>query len=581
LTEVFIAAIDLSTKRGRFNEQRNNNFRKLVVVEPQREEFPPLIFFIDVQAVEILRDFTAFLFLVHQSRDFKDHGFFIFREKVKLMYQPHFKEFEKLAEKGNLIPVYREILADIETPVSVLMKLQNKDYVYLLESVEGGEKWGRYSFLGTDAGVIFKVRNDEVILEENGKATHRQHKGNPLHLLRELLNRYQPVPLPGLPRFYGGAVGFLGYEMVRYFEELPPGPPDDLNLDEAVFVISDSIMIFDNVRHTIKVVVCAYTEGIDSLAELYDTSCRKIEAMIETIVAPVSYQPAVSSSAAVTFRSNLTPLQYQETIEKAKEYIVAGDVIQVVLSQRFETEYPGNPIDLYRALRFINPSPYLFFLKMNDLTLIGSSPEVMVRQEHDTIELRPIAGTRPRGKTEQEDRALADELLSDEKERAEHVMLVDLGRNDLGRVAKAGSVQVNQYMVVEKYSHVMHLVSNIRAQLAEGKDAFDVLAATFPAGTLTGAPKVRAMEIIHELEKVKRGPYGGAVGYFSFSGNMDFCITIRTMILKNGRIYVQAGAGIVYDSIPESEHQESVNKSRGMLQAVQLAASGFAIKNGR
>jgi anthranilate synthase component 1 len=302
--------------------------------------------------------------------------------------------------------------------------------------------------------------------------------------------------------------------------------------------------------------------------------------MIETIAAAASHKTADAMGREVNFESNMTPEQYKKAIEKAKEYIVDGDIIQVVLSQRFQTDCRSNPIDLYRALRFVNPSPYLFFLKLEDLTLIGSSPEVMVRKEEDTVELRPIAGTRPRGKSEQEDRALSDELLSDEKERAEHVMLVDLGRNDIGRVAQTGSVQVNQYMVVEKYSHVMHLVSNVRAQLAKGKDAFDVLAATFPAGTLTGAPKVRAMEIINELEKVKRGPYGGAVGYFSFSGNMDLCITIRTMVLKNGKIYVQAGAGIVYDSIPESEHQESLNKSRGMLQAVRLAASGFEIKNG-
>ncbi|MCX5848740.1 MAG: anthranilate synthase component I [Deltaproteobacteria bacterium] len=494
------------------------------------------------------------------------------------MYQPSFVEFEKLAQRGNLIPVYREILADVETPVSVLMKLQNKDHVYLLESVEGGEKWGRYSFLGTDAGVVFRVHGDKVIIDEKGKITTREHNGNPLNFLRELLNRYKPVTIGGLPRFYGGAVGFLGYEMVRYFEKLPPSPPDDLNLDEAVFVISDSIMIFDNVRHTIKVVACAYTQDTDSLEASYAASCLKIEEMIETILAAASHKTEASVAAGeVNFKSNMTPQQYKAAIEKAKQYIVAGDIIQVVLSQRFETDCRSNPIDLYRALRFVNPSPYLFFLKMDDLMLIGSSPEVMVRKEEETMELRPIAGTRPRGKTEQEDRALSDELLSDEKERAEHVMLVDLGRNDLGRVAQTGSVQVNQYMVVEKYSHVMHLVSNVRAQLAKGKDAFDVLAATFPAGTLTGAPKVRAMEIINELEKVKRGPYGGAVGYFSFSGNMDLCITIRTMVLKNGKVYVQAGAGIVYDSIPESEHQESLNKSRGMLQAVRLAAGGFEI----
>jgi anthranilate synthase component 1 len=496
------------------------------------------------------------------------------------MYKPSFAEFEKLAQKGNLIPVYQEILADLETPVSVLMKLQNKDHVYLLESVEGGEKWGRYSFLGTDAGVVFKVHGDKVIIEEKGRITTREHKGNPLSGLRDLLDRYKPVAIPGLPRFYGGAVGFLGYEMVRYFEKLPPSLPDDLNLDEAVFVVSDSLMIFDNVRHTIKVVACAYTEDTDSLEESYAASCKKIEAMIETITEAASHKTATATGSRVNFESNMTPEQYKAAIEKAKEYIVAGDIIQVVLSQRFETDCRSNPIDLYRALRFVNPSPYLFFLKLDDLTLIGSSPEVMVRKEEETMELRPIAGTRPRGKTEQEDRALSDELLSDEKERAEHIMLVDLGRNDLGRMAQTGSVQVNQYMVVEKYSHVMHLVSNVRAQLAKGKDAFDVLAATFPAGTLTGAPKVRAMEIISKLEKVKRGPYGGAVGYFSFSGNMDLCITIRTMVLKNGKIYVQAGAGIVYDSIPESEHQESLNKSRGILQAVCLAAGGFEIKNG-
>ena len=496
------------------------------------------------------------------------------------MYQPSFAEFEKLAKKGNLIPVYREILADVETPVSVLMKLQNKDHVYLLESVEGGEKWGRYSFLGTEAGVIFRVHGDKVMIEDNGKVSTREHKGNPLNFLRELLNRYKPVTISGLPRFYGGAVGFLGYEMVRYFENLPPSPPDDLNLDESVFVISDALMIFDNVRHTIKVVACAYTEDAESLEASYAASCEKIEAMIETIAAAASHKIAKASDDEVNFKSNMTPEQYKAAIDRAKDYIVAGDIIQVVLSQRFETDCHCNPIDLYRALRFINPSPYLFFLKMDDLILIGSSPEVMVRKEEDTLELRPIAGTRKRGKTEQEDRALCDELLSDEKERAEHVMLVDLGRNDLGRVAQTGSVQVNQYMVVEKYSHVMHLVSNVRAQLAKGKDAFDVLAATFPAGTLTGAPKVRAMEIINELEKVKRGPYGGAVGYFSFSGNMDLCITIRTMVLKNGKVYVQAGAGIVYDSVPESEHQESLNKSRGMLQAVRLASGGFEIRNG-
>ncbi len=494
------------------------------------------------------------------------------------MYEPSFEEFARMAKRGNLIPVYREILADVETPVSVLMKLQEKDHVYLLESVEGGEKWGRYSFLGTDAGVVFQVHGAEVIITEKGKVTKSPHNGDPLQYLRDLLGRYQPVSVPGLPRFYGGAVGYLGYDMVRYFEKLPGGKIDDPGLDEAIFVISDSMMIFDNVRHTIKVVACAFTEEAESLEDCYAASCRKIEDMIKTLFLPAVHPEKYS---AVSFTSNMTESQYEDIVEKAKEYITAGDAIQVVLSQRFQSECRSNPVDLYRALRFVNPSPYLFFLKLNDIKLIGSSPEVMVRLEEQTMELRPIAGTRKRGKTEQEDRQLSDELLSDEKERAEHVMLVDLGRNDLGRVAQTGSVQVNQYMVVEKYSHVMHLVSNIRAQLAKGRDAFDVLAATFPAGTLTGAPKIRAMEIIDELEPDARGTYGGAVGYFSFSGNMDLCITIRTMLLKDGHIYIQAGAGIVHDSVPALEYQESLNKAGAMFQAVRLAAGGFVIKNGK
>jgi len=498
------------------------------------------------------------------------------------MYAPNFNEFEKLAQQGNLIPIYREILADVETPVSVLLKMYKKDHVYLLESVEGGEKWGRYSFLGADAGVVFKVCGAKVIVEENDKVSTRQHNGNPMQILREILHRYKPVAIPGLPRFYGGAVGYLGHEMVRYFENLPSVAPDDLGINEAVFVISDSMMIFDNVRHTIKVVACAYTEDDAPLSDIYDKSCRRIEELIALIAAASVHQEKDAADAEeVSFAANMTEAEYEGMVKKAKDYIAAGDIIQVVLSQRLEAECRSHPVDLYRALRFINPSPYLFFLKLDDITLIGSSPEVMVRLEEQTMELRPIAGTRKRGKTEQEDRQLSDELLSDEKERAEHVMLVDLGRNDLGRVAQTGSVQVNQYMVVEKYSHVMHLVSNVRAQLARGLDAFDVLAATFPAGTLSGAPKIRALEIIDELEPIKRGTYGGAVGYFSFSGNMDLCITIRTMLLKNGKIYIQAGAGIVYDSVPQKEHQESLNKARALLQAVSLAAGGFVIKNGK
>lgn len=496
------------------------------------------------------------------------------------MYQPQFAEFKAFARRGNLIPVYREILADIETPVSVLKKLRQKDHVYLLESVEGGEKWGRYSFIGTDAGVVFKVRGPKVIMEEKGRVTVREHQGDPLNAMRELLGRYQPVATPGLPRFFGGAVGYLGYDMVRYFEKLPAAPPDDLNLDEAVLVISDSLVIFDNIRHTIKVVACAYTEDADTSEDAYRAACARIDELIGLLAVPAAAPAPDAPANSVAFESNMSRDEYKAIVEKAKEYIVAGDVIQVVLSQRFSTPCPADPVDLYRALRYINPSPYLFFLKLEDVTLIGSSPEVMVRLEQSDVEVRPIAGTRKRGRTEQEDRALADELLSDEKERAEHVMLVDLGRNDLGRIAETGTVQVNQYMVVEKYSHVMHLVSNVRARLAKGKDAFDVLAATFPAGTLSGAPKVRAMQIIDELEPVRRGAYGGAVGYFSFSGNMDLCITIRTLIIRNNRIFVQAGAGIVYDSQPESEQIETQNKARGMQLAVQLAAGGLVLETG-
>ncbi|OPY91084.1 MAG: Anthranilate synthase component 1 [Syntrophus sp. PtaU1.Bin208] len=495
------------------------------------------------------------------------------------MYAPTYETFEKLAREGNLIPLYREILADVETPVSVFMKLRNSANAFLLESVEGGEKWGRYTFLGADPRLIFRVSGPEVFIEEQGKTSRYEHDGNPLGFLKEILQRYSPVSVEGLPRFYGGAVGFLGYEMVHYFERLPASTENDLYTDEAVFLVTDTLILFDRVRHTIKVVACVHLNGQQNLEPLYSEAVRKIEALVDLLQAPAlpgssSYPSGVSAD----FTSNMTPEAFRKSVERAKEYIRAGDVIQVVLSQRFSAEAHPDPIDLYRALRYTNPSPYLFFLKMGDMALIGSSPEVMVRLEEGIVELKPIAGTRPRGKTEQEDRRLADELLEDPKERAEHVMLVDLGRNDLGRVARTGSVQLTQLMVVERYSHVMHIVSSIQAQLDQGLDAFDVLKAVFPAGTLTGAPKIRAMEIIDELEPVRRGPYGGAVGYFSFSGNMDLCITIRTILLKGGKMHIQAGAGIVADSDFQAEYQETVNKAAGMRQAVELALSGFEIR---
>lgn len=500
------------------------------------------------------------------------------------MYTPDPVTFQSLAKEGNLIPVFREILADTETPVSTLMKLGAKETVFLLESVEGGEKWGRYTFLGTDPRATFRVRGDEVIIEEAGQTRRLPHGGDPLRLLEELLGRYRPVAAPGLPRFYGGAVGFMGYETVRFFERLPTAAVDDLGTDEAVFLLTDTLIIFDNVRHTITVVACAFidghagTGGSEGIREAYDDAVRRIDALIATLTDPAA-RPERARMPAVpdSFKPNMTLPAFRAMVERAKEYIVAGDIIQVVLSQRFQAENGRDPVDLYRALRYINPSPYLFFLKLPELALIGSSPEVMVRLEDGIAELKPIAGTRKRGRTEQEDHALADELLGDPKERAEHVMLVDLGRNDLGRIARTGSVQVTQLMAVERYSHVMHLVSDIQAQLADGLDAFDVIRATFPAGTLSGAPKVRAMEIIAELEPTRRGPYGGAVGYFSFTGNMDFCITIRTILLREGMLYLQVGAGIVADSDPAAEYEETMNKREAMNRAIALAAGGFVL----
>ncbi|MFH1079210.1 MAG: anthranilate synthase component I [Pseudomonadota bacterium] len=499
------------------------------------------------------------------------------------MYYPDLKTFKKLSKEGNVIPVYREILADMETPVTALMKLREKPHVFLLESVEGGEKWARYSFVGADPQAIFQVSGDEVLIRANGTVQRSRHDGRPLMFLKELLGRYRPVAVAGLPRFYGGAVGFLGYDMVRFFERLPAAGEDDLKTAEAVFMITDTMIIFDNVRHTLKIVASAMTQENADIEAVYRAAVEKIDRLITTLQAPFAPPHATAQGTGETeFQANMTPDAFRRMVRQAKDYIMAGDIIQVVLSQRFQRENGIDPVNLYRALRYVNPSPYLFFLKLDDLTLIGSSPEVMVRLEEGIVELKPIAGTKRRGGNEQEDRKLADELLNDPKERAEHVMLVDLGRNDLGRIARTGSVQVNRLMAVERYSHVMHLVSDIQAQLAPDRDAFDVLKATFPAGTLSGAPKVRAMEIIDEMEPSRRGPYGGAVGYFSFSGNMDFCITIRTMMVKDGRIYVQVGAGIVADSDPETEYHETISKAAGMMQAIRLAESGFdALVNSR
>ncbi|MFA6104581.1 MAG: anthranilate synthase component I [Victivallaceae bacterium] len=493
------------------------------------------------------------------------------------MYKPDFEEFKSYCSQGNIVPVYREYLADMDTPVSVLNRFAENKHVFLLESVEGGERWGRYSFLGVNPFALFKVQDGKAILRKNGHDEVVESPEGPLMALRKIIAQYKPVEMPGLPRFYAGAIGYIGHHTVNEFERLP-APKKALKQPTSHFILTDQVIIFDNVRHTIKIVACARLDEHPNPKEAYDTACARI-AEIEKVLrspAPVLTQAEPAAFDESSMSSNMTKEDYCDMVRKAKKYIEDGDVIQVVLSQRFSTRLTVKPIQLYRALRLINPSPYTFFLKFDDnQILVGSSPEVMVRLNNRTAELRPIAGTRPRGKTEQQDHELADELLKDVKERAEHLMLVDLGRNDLGRVAAPASVQVRDFMTVERYSHVMHLVSNIEAQVRDGKDAFDLIKATFPAGTLSGAPKIRALEIINELEPDSREIYGGAVGYFGFNGNMDTCITIRTLEIDGDKVSVQAGAGIVYDSDPETEYMETRHKARGMFKAIALAAANL------
>ncbi len=481
-----------------------------------------------------------------------------------------------MAEKGNLIPVYREIMADLETPVSAFLKIDSGDYSYLLESVEGGEKWGRYCFLGSQPSVVFKCKGNQVEIIRDGISTKTEVE-DPYQALQELMTDYKAVEAPELPRFFGGAVGYLSYDMVRYFEELPEDTVDELQFPDAMFMITDTILIFDHMAHKIKVVSNAHVKDGDS-KQVYQEAVDKVEAIISRLKGPAPARPStgpVDEAEEPAFSSNFEKEKFKQAVLAAKEYIREGDIIQAVISQRFSVPIDIDPLDIYRALRTVNPSPYMFFLKLEGLQLVGSSPEVLVRLEGNKVELRPIAGTRPRGATPEEDIRLTEELLGDPKERAEHIMLVDLGRNDVGRVSKLGSVKVDELMVVEKYSHVLHIVSNVSGELLEGKNCFDVLRASFPAGTLSGAPKIRAMEIIEELEPSKRGPYGGAVGYFSFSGNMDTCITIRTLSVYDGMGYVQAGGGIVADSDPDSEYQESVNKATALFRAVELARRGL------
>jgi anthranilate synthase component I len=489
------------------------------------------------------------------------------------MYYPSFDAFKAKASQGNLIPVYREIMADLETPVAAFLKLDRGDFSFLLESVEGGEKWGRYCFLGGEPSIIFQSKGSRVEITRNGRP-EVQEGVDPLEALKQLMGEYHPVEVEGLPRFFGGAVGYLTYDMVRFFERLPDQTVDDLNVPDSMFMITDTIVIFDHMLQKIKVVSNALVDGPPEKA--YQEAIAKIDQLIVRLCQPVPPRPTRQPLVGpLTLTSNFTKEAYARVVERAKEYIRSGDIIQVVPSQRFEAPIGVYPFDIYRALRTVNPSPYMFYLKFRDLRLVGSSPEVNVRLEGSLIELRPLAGTRRRGRHAAEDVEIAAELMQDPKERAEHIMLVDLGRNDVGRVAKIGSVKVTELLQVEKYSHVMHLVSHVIGELAEGKDCYDVMRATFPQGTVSGAPKIRAMEIIEELEPTKRGPYAGAVGYFGYSGNMDTCIALRTMTVKGDTAYLQAGGGVVADSVPELEFEETVNKARALMRAIELAQAGI------
>jgi anthranilate synthase component 1 len=504
---------------------------------------------------------------------------------MQQVYVPNEKTFCELARRGNLIPVYREILADLETPVSAYLKIADDPYSFLLESVEGGEKWARYCFLGSRPAAVFESKGQNIRLTENGKTREFQSK-DPIAALRDYMKEYKPVEVPGLPRFWGGAVGYLSYDMVRFIECLPECADDDLEMAESCFIRTDTLVIFDHKSQRMKVVAMSHIDGNDPRT-FFNEAVSRINALVDRLNGPGTSPPSGPSLSPAEnlsgypvpgisgLNSSVSKDVFEKDVSDTVEMIHAGEAIQVVLSQRLESALDVHPFTIYRALRTVNPSPYMFYLALGETTLVGSSPEVLVRLEGERVEVRPIAGTRRRGANEKEDTVLEQDLLSDEKERAEHIMLVDLGRNDIGRVCEAGTVNVTEQMIVERYSHVMHIVSNVVGKLKDGRDAYDVLRAAFPAGTVSGAPKVRAMEIIEEKEPVRRGPYSGAVGYFGFDGNMDTCITIRTLYTRGGKIYLQVGAGIVADSEPEFEYEETMNKARGMLSALEVARSGF------
>jgi anthranilate synthase component 1 len=524
-----------------------------------------------------------------------------------MAHLPSLERFVELAEQADFVPVYRELLSDALSPVQAFARLDRGEAAGLFESVIGGEKVGRYSFVASDPFLLIEAYGTKVTVrfrsptpvgasragavgKDDGRTEWEiQHKDveNPLDFLRTEIEAVRVAHLPELPPFIGGAVGYAGYDTVRYVERLPNAPQNDRALPDLAFGLFDHMVVFDNVRKTVHVLVLVDLRGADGdeVTRRYQSACRRVDGYVDALHTPTDglrlADIAAAGEVTLDYRSNFTQPQFEDAVRKCVEYIRAGDIFQVVVSQRLEVDFAVPPFELYRTLRVVNPSPFMFYLRMPGATLVGSSPEIMVRVVDGKATVRPLAGTRRRGATEEEDNRLAAELLADPKECAEHVMLVDLGRNDVGRVAKFGSVEISDVMVIERYSHVMHITSNVTGQLRDDCDAFDALAACLPAGTVSGAPKVRAMEIIDEIEPHRRGPYAGAVGYIDFAGNMDTCIALRTVVVQNGKAYVQAGAGIVADSIPEMEYQETLNKARGLLKAIELTQQRVAMLDAR
>ena len=488
--------------------------------------------------------------------------------------KPSAEEFVELAQAGNVVPVYAQLAADFETPVSAFLKLRDGKNAFLFESAESTDASGRWSIVGSQPRWIFTSRGNEVTIERGGDVETRNREGDVLDEVQRLMSGYKPVTHGDAPPFFGGAVGYVGYDAAQQFEPtISKCPEDDLKLPESIFFLADTLVVFDHKLRRLLVVANAMLDEASSPDEAYALAVGRIGAVIGMLDRPLHVSPlnGLADVKAPAPRSNTTQTEYEEMVLKAKDYIAAGDAFQVVLSQRFEADFEGCNIDLYRALRHINPSPYMFVYETPEFSLVGSSPEVHVRSVDGRIDIRPIAGTRWRGKTPEEDDALADDLLADEKECAEHVMLIDLARNDVGRISETGTVRVDDQMIVERYSHVMHIVSNVSGRLSPEHSSYDVLRSTFPAGTVSGAPKIRAMQIINSLEKNKRGTYSGAVGYFGWDGNHDSCIALRTCVLKDDKVYIQAGAGVVADSDPTYEYNETVNKAAAMMRAVELA----------